>query len=58
MKNWRKTKAKIHKRVFCDFLGWHRPTDEIKVYGILITSICRYCGRPIMRDSQGNWFDF
>lgn len=44
------------KRFFHDGLHWHEPTtiwfDDFQVH-----SICKHCGKEIMRDSQG-WFLF
>ena len=41
-----------------DILNWHKPADdEIKKFdGCNIHCICKYCGKEIMQDSQGNWF--
>lgn len=43
------------KRFFHNGLHWHEPTtiwfDDFQVH-----SICKHCGKEIMRDSQGNWF--
>jgi hypothetical protein len=44
------------RRFMCNVLGWHRPDKTIKVCGINRISKCKYCGREIMKDSQGNWF--
>jgi len=41
---------------FREFMGWHKPTDERIVAGINLKSTCQYCGKSIMRDSQGGWF--
>ena len=44
-------------RIFlCNFLGWHKPVDEIQVGLCNLTSKCRYCCKKIIQDSQGNWF--
>lgn len=37
-------------------LGWHRPDDTLECDGVNIKSTCKYCGKEIMQDSQGNWF--
>ena len=40
-----------------DFLGWHRPDDSPQWSdGCSTHSKCKYCGKDIMEDSQGNWF--
>ena len=44
------------KKLYHNRLGWHRPSKEIKVAGINYKSICKYCGKEITQDSQGNWF--
>lgn len=45
------------KFYYHDLLGWHRPDDSpMTLDGITVHATCRYCGRDIMRDSQGNWF--
>lgn len=42
-----------------DFLHWHRPDDSpIRSDGCSNHCVCRYCGKEIMQDSQGNWFTF
>ena len=45
------------KSIRCDILDWHRPTI-ISNDGVNTRSICSRCGRPIMKDSQGNWFSY
>lgn len=44
------------KKFLCNFLGWHEPTTKIIFDGFNLTSTCKYCGKQIMQDSQGNWF--
>ena len=40
-------------------LGWHRPDDSpIWNDGCSNHCKCKYCGKNIMLDSQGNWFTF
>jgi hypothetical protein len=46
------------KVFYHDVMGWHRPKedeentfDEINTY-----NYCKYCGKRILQDSQGNWF--
>lgn len=43
--------------VRCELLGWHAPR-VVEVRGINAVSDCRRCGRSIMLDSQGNWFEY
>ncbi len=42
-------------KLLCKLLRWHRP-GEIHEAGINNASICKYCGRAVLQDSQGNWF--
>lgn len=44
------------KRFYHDFLERHKPTDEKEFDGVNTHSHCKYCGKEIMEDSQGNWF--
>ena len=44
------------KGFYHDVLKWHKPTDEREFDGCSVHSKCKYCGKEIMRDSQGNWF--
>lgn len=39
----------LFKFYYHNFLGWHKPDDSVQCK-------CRYCGKDIMQDSQGNWF--
>lgn len=46
------------KWIFHDVLLWHEP-DETKPTtfdGCSQHAKCKYCGKDIMQDSQGNWF--
>ncbi len=38
----------------CKYLGWHRPTFIEYQDAVITESKCKYCGRSIMEDSQGN----
>lgn len=44
------------KRLYHDVMEWHMPTDSQGFDGCSFTSTCKYCGKEIMQDSQGNWF--
>ena len=46
------------KRFYHDLLGWHRPDESLdeSFDGCSVCSVCKYCGKEIMQDSQGNWF--
>ena len=42
----------------CNVLGWHIPDPNVKKTfdGLSFHSRCKYCGKEIMMDGQGNWF--
>lgn len=46
------------KKFYHDLLGWHEPDEKAKVGfdGCSLHTICKYCHKEIMQDSQGNWF--
>ena len=46
-----------NKWLFHNLLGWHKPIKEKTFKGINIISKCKYCGKEIAQDSQGNWFE-
>ena len=46
----------VCKGLFHDLLHWHEPDNSVYLSGINLTSRCKYCGKEIMQDSQGNWF--
>ena len=47
----------LFKFYYHDFLGWHTPDDSPQWSdGCSRHAVCKYCGRDIMQDSQGNWF--
>ena len=45
------------KWFFDRILGWHKPVDKVERCGPLNISTCKYCGKRITQDSQGNWFE-
>ena len=47
------------KFFFHDILLWHKPAKKTDKYfdGCNVHSVCKYCGKEIMQDSQGNWFE-
>lgn len=49
-------KTGAFKRFYHDVLEWHSPADEMGFDGCSFTNVCKYCGKKIMQDSQGNWF--
>ena len=46
----------IGKWFYHDKLQWHRPDGTESFDGCSCCSHCKYCGKEIMQDSQGNWF--
>ena len=46
-----------NKWLFHNILGWHKPIKKKTFSGIAIISKCKYCGKEIAQDSQGNWFE-
>lgn len=42
---------------FCDHMGWHFPGNTQGFDGCSFTSTCARCGKKILQDSQGNWFE-
>lgn len=40
----------------CRCFGWHKPEEKVAFDGCTWHSKCKYCGKEIMEDSQGNWF--
>ena len=46
----------IGKHLYHNILGWHMPNGTEGFDGCSCHSICKYCGKNIMQDSQGNWF--
>ena len=46
------------KHWYHDILHWHEPDQSIIYKGLNTHSKCKYCGKHIMQDSQGNWFEW
>lgn len=48
----------LFKKLYHDLLHWHLPEDNGEQWsdGCNQHAICKYCGKEIMMDSQGNWF--
>ena len=47
----------LFKWFYHDILEWHEPDNSPQWSdGMSSHAICKYCGREIMQDSQGNWF--
>lgn len=41
---------------FCGFFGWHKAGVPIGFDGASNTARCQRCNKPLLQDSQGNWF--
>lgn len=48
----------IGKWFYHGIMHWHMPReDEANTFdGLSEHNHCKYCGKEIMQDSQGNWF--
>ncbi len=44
------------RKLFCEMFGWHKPGKIRRTGRDNVRSKCKYCGKKILRDSQGNWF--
>ena len=54
---WTITPFRPFKRLYHDILGWHEPGNGSESFdGASFHAKCRFCGKEIMQDSQGNWF--
>lgn len=47
-------------KFYChDLLGWHIPDESTQWFdGCSRCAVCKYCGKYILQDSQGNWFSY
>ena len=42
----------------CKYLGWHNGKGKPHTFdGCSFHSTCSICGKEVMQDSQGNWFE-
>ena len=49
--------GRIFNRFYHNILNWHLPDDEPQEFdGCNIHTHCKYCGKEIIQDSQGNWY--
>lgn len=54
---WSISPYRPFKKFYHDILGWCEPDGKGKTFdGCSIHARCRFCGKDIMQDSQGNWF--
>lgn len=48
------------RHFYHDVLEWHIPDESaskiLKFSDLDVHCKCKYCGKDIMQDSQGNWF--
>ena len=51
------SRGRIFNRFYHNILNWHLPDNEPQEFdGCNIHAHCKYCGKEIMQDSQGNWY--
>lgn len=50
--------GRIFNRFFHNVMEWHLPNDKEPqgFDGVNIHAHCRFCGKEIEQDSQGNWY--
>lgn len=48
----------LFRKICHDVLEWHEPDEKKSFDGCSFHSRCKWCGREILQDSQGNWFLF
>lgn len=48
--------GKLFNKVYHDYFEWHLPINSIGFDGLSSLSCCKFCGKRILQDSQGNWF--
>ena len=44
------------KKFYHNFMHWHQPSERQFFDGCSFHTKCKWCGKEIMQDSQGNWF--
>ncbi len=51
------SKGWIFNRLYHNMLEWHLPDEKPQEFdGCNTYAHCKFCGKEIMQDSQGNWF--
>lgn len=45
------------ERFLCNWLGWHKPNYHVNFAGLEYSPWCARCGRRILQDGRGNWFE-
>lgn len=47
------------RKFLCNVLGWHKADMIAEGFdGVNCKEHCKYCGKRVMLDSQGNWFEY
>ena len=45
------------KHIYHDLFEWHVPNDKPERFdGMSFHAECKWCGKKITQDSQGNWY--
>jgi hypothetical protein len=42
---------------FCNVMGWHKAPETKGFDGCSFNGRCPRCGKRVLMDSQGNWFE-
>ena len=51
------SKGRIFNWFYHNIMGWHLPDDKPQEFdGCNIRTHCKFCGKEIIQDSQGNWY--
>lgn len=59
---WSITSWRPCKKICHDNLGWHEPDTNTEHFkendplNVNLHATCKFCGKDIIQDSQGNWF--
>ena len=53
---WSFIKNKQYHLWCCQRLGWHKADTITEFDGASLHGVCKWCGKEVMQDSQGNWF--
>lgn len=47
----------IIKKFYCYFFDEHEPIQGLSLDNYGLESICKHCGKHIIQDVQGRWFE-
>lgn len=51
------SKGHIFNWFYHNVMKWHLPDDKPQEFnGCNVHAHCKFCGKEIMQDSQGNWY--